>query len=44
MRIHEALIFPGKGVSKPVLQPAVDYRRNIDKQIGDRIAKGVIHD
>ena len=29
------------GVSEPVLQRAFEYWRNIDKQIGDRIAKGV---
>ena len=30
-----------KGVSEPVLQRASEYWRNIDKEIGDRIAKGV---
>jgi catalase len=30
-----------KGVSKPVLQRAFEYWRNIDKETGDRIAKGV---
>ena len=29
------------GVSKPVLERAFEYWRNIDKEIGDRIAKGV---
>jgi catalase len=29
------------GVSEPVLQRALEYWRNIDKEIGDRIAKGV---
>lgn len=29
------------GVSEPVLQRAVEYWRNIDKEVGDRIAKGV---
>lgn len=29
------------GVSQPVLQRAFEYWRNIDKDIGDRIAKGV---
>ena len=29
------------GVSEPVLQRAFDYWRNIDKEVGDRIAKGV---
>ncbi len=29
------------GVSKPVLKRALEYWRNIDKDIGDRIAKGV---
>jgi catalase len=29
------------GVSEPVLQRAFKYWRNIDKEIGDRIAKGV---
>jgi catalase len=29
------------GVSKPVLERALEYWRNIDKEIGDRIAKGV---
>jgi catalase len=29
------------GVSEPVLQRAFEYWRNIDKEIGDRIAKGV---
>jgi catalase len=29
------------GVSKPVLERAFQYWRNIDKTIGDRIAKGV---
>ena len=30
-----------KGVSEPVLQRVFEYWRNIDKEIGDRIAKGV---
>jgi catalase len=30
-----------KGVSEPVLQRAFEYWRNIDKETGDRIAKGV---
>jgi catalase len=30
-----------KGVTEPVLQRAFEYWRNIDKEIGDRIAKGV---
>jgi catalase len=30
-----------KGVSEPVLERAFQYWRNIDKEIGDRIAKGV---
>ena len=29
------------GVSEPVLERAFEYWRNIDKEIGDRIAKGV---
>ena len=29
------------GVSQPVLERAFEYWRNIDKAIGDRIAKGV---
>jgi catalase len=29
------------GVTKPVLQRAFEYWRNVDKEIGDRIAKGV---
>jgi catalase len=29
------------GVSEPVLQRAFEYWRNIDEEIGDRIAKGV---
>jgi catalase len=29
------------GVSKPVLERAFEYWRNIDKDVGDRIAKGV---
>jgi len=29
------------GVSEPVLQRAFEYWRNVDKTIGDRIAKGV---
>lgn len=29
------------GVSKPVLKRAFEYWRNIDKEVGDRIAKGV---
>jgi catalase len=29
------------GVSRPVLERALEYWRNIDKEIGDRIAKGV---
>ncbi len=29
------------GVSKPVLERAIEYWRNIDKDVGDRIAKGV---
>jgi catalase len=28
-------------VTEPVLQRAFEYWRNIDKEIGDRIAKGV---
>jgi len=32
------------GVSEPVLQRAVEYWRSIDKEIGDRIAKGVSGD
>lgn len=30
-----------KGVTEPVLERALEYWRNIDKEIGDRIAKGV---
>ncbi|MFW6179725.1 MAG: catalase-related domain-containing protein, partial [Desulfohalobiaceae bacterium] len=30
-----------KGVTEPVLERALEYWRNIDKDIGDRIAKGV---
>lgn len=30
-----------KGVSQPVLQRAIEYWRNIDKTLGDRIAEGV---
>jgi catalase len=30
-----------KGVTEPGLQRAFEYWRNIDKEIGDRIAKGV---
>jgi catalase len=30
-----------KDVTEPVLQRAFDYWRTIDKEIGDRIAKGV---
>ena len=30
-----------KGVSEPVLKRAFEYWRNIDKEIGDRIVKGV---
>ena len=29
------------GVSEPVLQRAFEYWRNIDKETGDRIVKGV---
>ncbi len=29
------------GVSEPELERAFEYWRNIDKQVGDRIAKGV---
>jgi catalase len=29
------------GVSEPVLQRAFDYWRNIDRDLGDRIEKGV---
>jgi catalase len=29
------------GVTEPVLQRAFEYWRNIDKEVGDRIAKGV---
>jgi catalase len=29
------------GVSEPVLERAFEYWRNIDQEIGDRIAKGV---
>ena len=32
------------GVSAPVLERAFEYWRNIDKEIGDRITKGVIGD
>lgn len=31
---------PKKGVSEPVLKRAFEYWRNIDKEIGDRIARG----
>jgi catalase len=30
-----------EGVTEPVLQHAFEYWRNIDKEIGDRIARGV---
>ena len=30
-----------KGVSEPALRRAFEYWRNIDKEIADRIAKGV---
>ena len=30
-----------KGVSEPVLERAFEYWRNIDKEIGDRIAKAM---
>ncbi|MGA6926695.1 MAG: catalase-related domain-containing protein [Desulfosarcina sp.] len=30
-----------KGVSESVLQRAFEYWRNVDKEIGDRVAKGV---
>ncbi|TVR84972.1 MAG: hypothetical protein EA405_00180, partial [Rhodospirillales bacterium] len=30
-----------KGVSEPVLERAFQYWRNIDQEIGDRIARGV---
>jgi catalase len=29
------------GVTEPVLQRAFEYWRNIDQEVGDRIAKGV---
>jgi catalase len=29
------------GVTEPVLERAFEYWRNIDKAVGDRIAKGV---
>ena len=29
------------GVTEPVLERALEYWRNIDKEVGDRIAKGV---
>jgi len=29
------------GVSEPVLERALEYWRNVDKTIGERIAKGV---
>lgn len=29
------------GVSKPILKRAIDYWRNVDKDLGDRVAKGV---
>jgi catalase len=32
------------GVSEPVLMRAIEYWRNIDKETGDRIAKGVSGD
>jgi catalase len=32
---------PKNGVSEPVLERALQCQRNIDKEIGDRIAKGV---
>jgi len=30
-----------KGVSDPVLERAIGYWRNIDKETGDRIAEGL---
>ena len=30
-----------QGVTPPVLERAVEYGRNIDKELGDRIANGV---
>jgi catalase len=33
-----------ENVSEPVLQRASEYWRNVDKQIGDRIAKRVNDD
>jgi catalase len=30
-----------KGVSEPVLERAFEYWRNVDKEIGDRVTKGV---
>jgi catalase len=30
-----------EGVSQPVLERAFEYWRNIDREVGDRIAKGV---
>jgi catalase len=30
------------GVSQPVLERAFEYWRNIDREVGDRIVKGVI--
>jgi len=29
------------GVSEPILQRAVEYWRNVDKNLGDKIASGV---
>lgn len=29
------------GVSRPVLERAVQYWRNVDKSIGDRVAAGI---
>jgi catalase len=30
-----------KGVSPPVLERAYEYWRNVDKELGDRVAQGV---
>ena len=30
-----------KGVSEPVLERAIEYWRNIDKEVGDRVADGI---
>jgi catalase len=39
--VSNVVVHLKQGVSAPVLKRAIEYWRNIDKEIGDRIAKGL---